>query len=411
MGAIDERSRTRIESELAPPERLLWSGRPIPGSGEDRRLLVILGLTLIGLAAGAAVYYLMWLMTADFGDDFLRNVAGGFYGAAIYFAVLLGAGNALERCFRARRVGTLFALTDRRAIVWHPGRSRGGVEVYSFPLGSLDSVHRLEKPDGSGDLAFLPVVERPFGPPRGFTRVADVASLDALFREAMGSSMIGRLREPDDAADGGAPIPKEAGAIDPDFDEVVLGQIKPELAGDEQLLWVGRPPLSSPGDELLTRTLGIALFVLLGGWIVTYALSRRFGGKAGAWGIVSAALLGTASFSALFLALGFVCDRLTRATRRKTLYAVTDRRAILWRPEGDRGGVKVHSVEGRSIAGTERIDYPDGTGDLLILGETGRAEDYRLRFVRVVDVARVERLLREMAYSAAPRRGWTSASR
>lgn len=396
---IDEQARGRIAAELAPSERLIWSGRPIPKSRGDRRAVVLFAVPALGLAAGAAGCYALWLATADIGDDFLRCLAGGFYGASIYAMVLSVVAGFVERYVRARRVGTLYALTDRRAILWRPGRRRGGVQVHSFPLDSVGPVHRVESADGSGDLVFFPGEGRPAWQVCGFEHVAGVARLDALFREALASAP---SRGPRDGGDGWIEpeVPPEVGltGTDPDFDEPLSAEIKADLAPDEKILWAGRPPLTAPGDVVLTRTLLVALAVLLVGSLAAYLAAKWRGEVEGAFLILSMALRGTAVFPGVLLVLFLILDRFGRASSSRTRYVLTDRRALWFGPSRARSGrTEIRSVETRSIAGTRLDVGPDGAGDLIFLGVPGRPLPGLLAFRDVPDVARVERLLRASA--------------
>jgi len=86
----------------------------------------------------------------------------------------------------ARTGGTLYALTDRRAIIWVPEDRRGTVAVHSFRPGQVGRVHRIERPDGSGDVIFA--LSRDVGypfTPEGFKGIAGVRRVEEQVRRTL----------------------------------------------------------------------------------------------------------------------------------------------------------------------------------------------------------------------------------
>lgn len=118
---LSEDLRAQIKPELAAGERRLWAGR----SGNR--------------PAGAEATPMFALFTGDVG----------LVGVACLAAF---AEPSEARAERRRIRGELYALTDRRAIIWRPPPRSGAVEVFSLPRGTLKGVPSREYPDGSGDV-------------------------------------------------------------------------------------------------------------------------------------------------------------------------------------------------------------------------------------------------------------------
>lgn len=141
-----------ISGELAPGERLLWSGRPRRGialSGED---LFLVPFSLLWL--GFAVY---WSFLAR------RSGAPPFFTLWGLMFVLLGAyfvaGRFLVDAWQRGR--TVYGLTDQRALI--VSRSLlGNQEVKSLPLRTMPEIGLSTKSDGSGTITFGSLVAGPY---------------------------------------------------------------------------------------------------------------------------------------------------------------------------------------------------------------------------------------------------------
>ncbi len=136
-----------------------------------------------------------------------------------------------------------------------------------------------------------------------------------------------------------------------------------ELTDGEELLWSGRPDpksksIASPGSVFLIlgivfTVVGIAM--LLGGFIILGTVEGR--GREASIGLFVTGgvffIMGiTFAISGLFL----------RSTPRNTLYAVTNRRAIILRTGRY---LTVDSYGKSEIGQVRRLERPDGTGDLI----------------------------------------------
>ncbi len=189
--------------------------------------------------------------------------------------------------------------------------------------------------------------------------------------------------------------------------EGLAGLVKPELQPGERLLWAG-----AEGDRPsgIARTPASALL-----WIVTsFGLSSatfyaelgplrgrfpRFDGLLFLVGVVS----GLVGVVTSLVWLGAHVDRWTgrhRALRRT--YALTDRRAIIWVPRRTSTAVEVFAFHRGSIKNLNRVEFPDGSGDVRFgnphdesyLGPTG--------FEKIAEVRRVEELVRRTLIDPVP---------
>ena len=166
--------------ELTPGERLVWVSESRGGSRGPHAVAVMLIVALISFIAGLVVLGLAWLSSFD---------ALASYGIVlILLAFFLACFAVLGRILRVAqwRMGPrnrrrrVYALTDRRAIIWLPLAWSKAVEIRSYPRGSIrpESIRRIQLPDGSGDFLFLPAHQEP----TGFRGVANVRQVDELFR-------------------------------------------------------------------------------------------------------------------------------------------------------------------------------------------------------------------------------------
>ena len=133
--------------------------------------------------------------------------------------------------------------------------------------------------------------------------------------------------------------------------------VEAELAGDEIILWVGRPsrnPLVDPRNAMLTW-IGGGLLALAAGIIV---ISLAAGG--GVFGYVFAAALGV--IGSVFL---FIPKLANPAKTCRFCYVVTDRRALLVEISAWQRGPAVRSYLPQQLLGLERRDHAAvaGAGD------------------------------------------------
>ena len=170
----------RLDAELAPGERLVWVGQPRPDlATRPAYFLVPFGVVFTAFA-------LLWTAGA------LCLSAGLLAPCGLPF-VAVGAGLIASPVWLRRRAReTLYALTDRRAVVWEPGWF-GSVAVRSYSAPGLGRMSRHERADGSGDLVFeefTTVSHTGDGPHtsttrRGFLAIDDVHAVEDLVRRTL----------------------------------------------------------------------------------------------------------------------------------------------------------------------------------------------------------------------------------
>jgi hypothetical protein len=188
----------RVESELAEGERLVWVGRPLPGLYRLRSIpLLVVGIFFLGFS-------LLWLaMTGGMAlmgggaagqqDPALGVGIGGFFGCfALVGLFPLAIGVLLVTApwwmgSMARK--TLYALTNRRAIIFEPQLFRT-VQVRSYTAAGLGAMSRVERGDGSGYLVFEEYTARGSNNSttttrRGFLAIPNVHQVEDLIRKTL----------------------------------------------------------------------------------------------------------------------------------------------------------------------------------------------------------------------------------
>jgi hypothetical protein len=151
-----------VERELEPGERVAWAGQPDP----RRYARGSWGIALFGIPWTAfAVFWvamasgILWGNgNAGNGPPLVFRIGFPLFGVPF---VLVGLG-MLSAPYWARRsaAGTVYAVTDKRAIAFEAGfRSR---TVKSYHPADLRQISRVERDDGSGDLILAELI--PAGP-------------------------------------------------------------------------------------------------------------------------------------------------------------------------------------------------------------------------------------------------------
>ncbi|MEO6807938.1 MAG: hypothetical protein ABI353_02365 [Isosphaeraceae bacterium] len=180
--------RGRIKAELVPGERLLWAAQAIPRQSES------LGCYLFGgLLALAAIIVSSLALSAYFGFEIHSNTRTDHL---LSLALAMGLGGfviVLSMIFcwwidwaEVRKTANkLYAMTDRRAIIWVPSEHAGAVEVHSISARMVGKIHRVENTDGSGDVMFTGRADGPYLNPWGFDGVANVRRVEDLVRQIL----------------------------------------------------------------------------------------------------------------------------------------------------------------------------------------------------------------------------------
>lgn len=170
-----------------------------------------------------------------------------------------------------------------------------------------------------------------------------------------------------------------------------------QLDSGESLLWSGKPTPSG-------MALGALPMTFFGIPFAGFALFWIWAAAGGISGSSERSFEGPGAFFPLFgvpfllVGLGVMLGPLwAYLGARKTVYAVTDRRAMIIIGAGTKS---VRSFGPEDMGEILRVERPDGTGSLMFTsipqaGSKGRVTLSRVGFVGIPDVRRVEQLIRE----------------
>jgi len=173
-----------VKPELEPGERLLWASRA--GSGSPSSLaepslwawVWFLGFLTVSLGSFVGIPILASLRQE--GGEGLLLVIGILCGVICCFFVVGHLSIFLAKRSERRKIdGQIYALTDRRAVIWLPG-SKSSVSVHTFQRGTIKGtdLHRVQYPDGSGDV----LLRNTYQQPSGFLGIAEVRRVEELVR-------------------------------------------------------------------------------------------------------------------------------------------------------------------------------------------------------------------------------------
>ena len=177
------------------------------------------------------------------------------------------------------------------------------------------------------------------------------------------------------------------------------GLVQEELSPGEKLAWVGRPRPSRLIAEAMPSFVfglfftGFAFFWIFaaGGGMGPPRIGRRGGGAPSVFLVfgIPFVLAGVGMLAAPFVAA---------RNARKTCYALTDRRAIVWE-SSPWYGTRVRSYQAGELRSMARHQRGDGSGDLIFEetfapGNRGRQKIVRRGFIAIEDVRGVEALIR-----------------
>jgi hypothetical protein len=146
----------RVRSELSPDEKLVWIGQPRPDLAARGSCFVV------GMGVFFILFSLFWIGIALYvGGMFAQQAAWGaadilpmlFPVCGVPFVVIGILMLNAPGWMRARGRRTIYALTDRRAILWEPNWVTS-ITTRSYTRDGLGRMARQENADGSGDLIF-----------------------------------------------------------------------------------------------------------------------------------------------------------------------------------------------------------------------------------------------------------------
>lgn len=159
-----------LDAELRQGERVAWAARPKVWRAAIGKAIIpcLFGIPFLGFAIfwTSMAFWMSGAAAADgSGGDGRANAPAWFSWAFPLFGIpfiLVGAGLVTSPYWVARRYRrTVYAVTDRRALVLATGRS---TTVRSWEPNEIRAPTKTRRADGSGDLLF---VDASFVSPRG----------------------------------------------------------------------------------------------------------------------------------------------------------------------------------------------------------------------------------------------------
>ncbi len=195
QGTLAPELDQRVQSELSGGERLVYVGQPRPDLSRGSTLFLTIfgccfgGFALIFFGVGAA-------MTVGFGvagAAAAGNGVGGFAACGpLVFCVFslpflaIGGYLASASIWMPRRIRrTIYALTDRRAVVFEPNWFAKGYTVRSYTRDGLGRMYRVDRGNDAGDLVFEEF----------YTRGTDGQGFSTATRNQRGFLAVDRVRD------------------------------------------------------------------------------------------------------------------------------------------------------------------------------------------------------------------------
>jgi hypothetical protein len=194
-----------------------------------------------------------------------------------------------------------------------------------------------------------------------------------------------------------------------DFDDELDGDagrggLKAALSPGEALLWSDRPILPRIRKIRLMPALFVTMMTALSGVSLAGMLGLLEGPVISPFVLLTALCLAPAVLGA-FIVLDLVRRIIGWASSRwrlaRTIYAVTDQRAIIALSGSKAGDIQLFSFLPGMLDGTSRFEYADGSGDVYFEGLERLARG-PVGFFRIRAVRRVERLVRETLIDPFP---------
>lgn len=194
---IDEGLLELVKPELEPDERLLWAARANPRSNRN------LNPHQLAFLWAAAFGILSVVFLTDFFGVFGTRIqpvvelvasVGALSGVTAFVIIIINIlAWFINRNEPARWADQRYALTDRRAILWRRNPKSGGDEVFQLTPDKIRDIHRVEFPDGRGDVVFRLIgahLEYPnsyqgVAYPTSFQGVADVRLVEGMARRVL----------------------------------------------------------------------------------------------------------------------------------------------------------------------------------------------------------------------------------
>lgn len=193
-----------------------------------------------------------------------------------------------------------------------------------------------------------------------------------------------------------------ADQVDEGLGELLAAGVKSQLLPGEHILWAGRGsvhPLPTvrvfPAffAAFLCGMSGFALMVLFG----IYGLRKMDTAEMAFFLCLAPAALG--GMAALGIAWSWARHRIWQRRIARSLYFVTDRRAVVARKKRRTDEVSLESWTPEDFDGTRRVEHGDGTGSIYFCyDDEVFAPEWGFEGIR--DASRVEELIRESLLGA-----------
>lgn len=186
-------------------------------------------------------------------------------------------------------------------------------------------------------------------------------------------------------------------------------RVRSELDAGEQLLWVGQPRPNRFARQTIPLVLfGIPWTAFVIFWISMASFAVVNGGQNAGPPVLIGVCFPLFGVPFVLVGLGMLSSPYWfRRRARRTCYALTDRRAILWEA-GFFGSVEVRSYRPANLTKMVRRDHADGSGDLVFeerirvqynTSSRGTVGSFDHGFLGIDNVREIERLLRKALLS------------
>jgi hypothetical protein len=182
------------------------------------------------------------------------------------------------------------------------------------------------------------------------------------------------------------------------------GRIKSALASDESLLWSARPRLPRMRRIAVIPAMFVIVLTSLSGLALTAMLGILEREELNPLVLIMALCLAPAVLGAFIvfdLSRRVIAWLISRWRLARTIYAVTDQRAIVALAGGAAGELQLFSLLPGMLDGTSRFEYPDGSGDVYFEG-LGKPARGLVGFFGIRSVRRVEELVCETLIDPFP---------
>jgi hypothetical protein len=184
--------------------------------------------------------------------------------------------------------------------------------------------------------------------------------------------------------------------LDPDTERYLQNELDP----GEKLMWSGAPSAGRMARMALPATVGGILFLGIAICVVTLGNHPRLSD------------LFKSGFAVVFIAIFFTIPLLlalsplwAAAQARRTVYAVTSRRAIIL-VRSIFGSISMRAFYPPELGATERVEKPDGSGDVILatifIATKNGQQRQRLGFFGISDAKAVHDLVQSLAKTVPP---------